>query len=126
MPNIEKAQCYIYWNRAQFNVLMPDCGAPPVCFILALVKKWLQRRAGGRRTPLQQCEQDDVLQEGGAAGNNLGYSILAALVAPRTQVHHHEGSTKFYEKARSRIVRSPCPGGAYAVLTVVAKRTTVQ
>ena len=39
----------LYWNTAQFNVLMPDC-APPVCFI-ALVKKWLQRRAGGRRTP---------------------------------------------------------------------------
>ena len=29
----------------------------------------------------------------------LGIPIEAALVAPRTQVRHHEGSTKFYEKS---------------------------
>ena len=58
----------LYWNSAQFNVLMPDC-APPVCFI-ALVKKWLQRRAGGRRTPGRDGHHDlarDLLRRQGAA-----------------------------------------------------------
>ena len=32
-------------------------------------------------------------------GEALGYPILAALVDPRTQVHHHEGSAQFYEKS---------------------------